>query len=142
MVSPSTSLRTGVSNQSGPPLDKDERMIPRQDNNMTELLQDSLLLLYLLATSSSSVNTAYFATFQTPRRGRRVGALVLALVSLGTALHSGYSGLAMAFSLQGLLSQSLNTLVPSLLVQGVVVLGSLAVTGLIVRRVLAEGHIR
>ena len=109
---------------------------------MTELLQDSLLLLYLLATSSSSVNTAYFATFQTPRRGRRVGALVLALVSLGTVLHSGYSGLGMATSLHNFFSGSPNTLVPSLLVQGVVVLGSLAVTGLIVRRVLAEGHIR
>lgn len=97
-------------------------------------LSSMLFTLYLLATLSSGANALYFATLPVFQPGQRIGALVLALVSFGTLLHSSYSGTLL------LLAGGLPLLpfpapqAATIAIQGVITLGSLAITTLVVRR--------
>jgi len=102
-----------------------------------ELLQVAVFTEYLLALLSSGFNAAYFGTFRTSRQSQRVGAAVLTVVSLGTLLQSGYGGLALLLYREPFLPDILASSMAAVVIQGVVTLGSVAVTGLVGRRVLA-----
>lgn len=98
--------------------------------------QDILVLFFILTALSSAANAAYFGAFSGESRSQQIGAAVLSLVSFGTLLHSGYSALVLV--VHG------GRVVPlgaspgaALVAQGVTMLGSLAITALIARRVLA-----
>ncbi len=93
-----------------------------------------LLTLYILALCASAVNAAYFGALPAQSRGRRIGALVLALVNTGTALHSARGAIIALLAPPQPESAYLAT---AILVQSVVALGSLAVTILILRRALS-----
>lgn len=93
-----------------------------------------LLTLYILSLCGSAVNAAYFVALPSRSRSRRIGALVLALVNTGTALHSARGAI---ITLLAPLQAESAYLATAILVQSVVALGSLAVTVLILRRALA-----
>lgn len=94
-----------------------------------------LLTLYILTLCGSAVNAAYFVALPSQSRSRRIGALVLALVNTGTALHSARGAIITLLAPQQPESAYIAT---AILTQGVVALGSLAVTALILRRTLSE----
>lgn len=90
-------------------------------------MNEVLVVLYSLAALSSAFNMGYFSTLQTVGRNRRLGAAILALVSAGALLQSVVGGLNLWLATGHSTSAVL-------LAQSVVALGSLAVTGTILRR--------
>lgn len=93
---------------------------------------------YLLTALSSGFNAVYFWRYRSPRRGRRVGAVVLFGLSLALVIESLYFGL---FALsQGLEWGREFFLEPRrwLLARGLVCLGSLAISALIVRKLVSR----
>lgn len=103
---------------------------------MHDQTQGLLLLLFILTALSSAVNAAYFGAFPAMGRSQQIGAVVLSLVSFGTLLHSGYTALAL-FLHDGTGAPLGASPGAALVAQGVPMLGSLAITALIARRVLA-----
>ena len=94
-----------------------------------------LFALYIIALCSSAINAAYYGTLPARGRSRRIGALVLALVNFGTALHSTREAV-----LWLLWQPPSDTafVVFAVLVQLVIAAGSLAITVLILRRAMVQ----
>ena len=95
-----------------------------------------LIVQYLLTALSSGFNAGYFWRYRSPRRGRRVGAAVLFALSLALLLESLYFGL---FALsQGLGYSPEFFLEPHrwLMARGLVCLGSLAISALVLRKMM------
>jgi hypothetical protein len=99
-----------------------------------------ILTQYIVTAVSSGFNAAYFSGYRSPLRRRRVGALVLALLSVAILTESIYFT---CFSLSYIynngnefLAGLLLTPVPFLVVRLLLCLGSLLVSVLILRHLL------
>ena len=93
---------------------------------------------YLLTALSSGFNAAYFWRYRSPQRGRRVGAVVLFWLSLALVLESLYFGL---FALAQGLGYSPEFFLEArrwLMARGLVCLGSLAISALILRKLMRK----
>lgn len=93
-------------------------------------LHTLVILQYGITAASSALNAAFFAQYRSEQRRRRIGARVLAVASLALVLESAYFGLYLfpqkpqADARAWLLVGSLSTL------------GSLLMTGLVLRQML------
>ena len=97
---------------------------------------------YVLTTLSSGFNTIYFLGCRTEVTRRRVGALVLSLVCLATFAQSLYFSLLFLLEGEGFLERLLLDARHWLVIGLLAMLGSFAISGLILRQVSStrKGH--
>lgn len=103
-----------------------------------DFFEAMLVAQYLLNALSSGFNAVYFWNYRSPRRGRRVGAMVLFGLSLALVMESLYFGL---FALcRGLEWGPDFFLEPRrwLMARGLVCLGSLAISAIILRKLVMK----
>lgn len=100
-------------------------------------LEEALVLAFYAGTAlSAAFNAGYFATYRAGEPRRRVGAVVLALVSLGLLVERAYFGLALLF--QGSAGPLSLEAGPWLLAGLLAGLSSLLITFLILRQTLSH----
>ena len=103
-----------------------------------DLFATMLIAQYLLTALSSGFNAVYFWNYRSPRRGRRVGAMVLFGLSLALVVESLYFG---AFALSRGLDWGPDFFLEPrrwLMARGLVCLGSLAISTLILRKMVSR----
>jgi len=98
-----------------------------------------LIAQYALTALSSGFNAGYFWAYRSPYRKRRLGAVVLAVLSLALLVESVYFGL---FALSQGRWWAGFFLAPGnwLAAKSLLCLGSLAISALILRRLLSKGE--
>ena len=98
-----------------------------------DFMQALVTAQYALTMLSSAFNGLFFWSYRSPRRSRRMGAAALFLVSIAIFMESLYFGL---FALLGDHGHEAFILAPGRwAVHGLVCLGSLVITALILRQV-------
>ena len=95
------------------------------------MIQDLTMAQYVVTALSGAFNACYFLGYRSSTRRRRIGAIVLALVSLGMFVESFYFGFSGLFQEQ---QESVLWLGTRLLI----CLSSLAISVLIARRLVAN----
>ena len=61
------------------------------------MIQDWAITQYVITALSSAFNACYFLGYRSPTKRRRIGAVVLALASLGVFVESFYFGFSVIF---------------------------------------------
>ena len=95
------------------------------------MIHDLTMAQYVVTALSSAFNACYFLGYRSPTRRRRIGAMVLALVSLAIFIESFYFGFSALFQEQ---QESVLWLGTRLLI----CISSLATSILILRRLVAN----
>lgn len=104
---------------------------------MSLISEATLVLQYLVTALSGAFNAVYFLRYRSPIWRRRIGALALALISLALMSESLYLALSWTHGGNGVLAFA-----PTYwLAAGLLAcLGSLLITGLIVRKLTGGNH--
>ena len=95
------------------------------------MIHDLTMAQYVVTAVSSAFNACYFLGYRSSMRRRRIGAIVLALVSLAIFIESFYFGFSALFQEQ---QESVLWLGTRLLI----CISSLAISVLILRRLVAN----
>ena len=95
------------------------------------MIHDIVMAQYVVTAVSGAFNACYFLGYRSPTRRRRIGAMVLALVSLAIFIESFYFGFSAVFQEQ---QESILWLGTRLLI----CLSSLTISVLILRRLVAN----
>lgn len=97
----------------------------------------ALFTQYLLTGLSAALNAVYFWGYRSPKPGRRLGALALALASSATLVESLYFGGLLLFQLD-LFPQTFLADARWMAARALVGLGSLSISILVLRRLLSS----
>ena len=105
-----------------------------EEGEVLDFFDVVLIAQYLLTALSSGFNASYFWSYRSPRRGRRIGALVLFGLSLSLVIESIYFGLFAVSLSSGLECTFFTEARHWLAARGLVCLGSLAISVLVLRK--------